>query len=84
MKHYIEDEPCSVGADTVVKLLERIGWSMSAALIRDIAQDRTERNLEAKRWRDAYADVLGRLHKYEPPAPRDEQPDFRPPPEASD
>lgn len=78
---FIDAEPCSIGADTVVRLLERIGWTSAAGLIRRLDERDSQQTREADRWRQAYYEIKER---YEPSKPREAPPDFRPPPEASD
>ena len=78
---WIDHEPCSIGGDTVVALLTRIGWHEAADLIKRISERSAAQNREADRWRQAYEEIR---EKYEPspqPAPRVS---YQPPPEASD
>lgn len=83
-KRYVEAEPLSLGAAEIVEFLRDMGWAGAAAMVRLWADRSTEQNREAMRWRTAYQEVVERLHKYEPPAPRPEPVNFQPPPEASD
>ena len=79
--HYIDAEPCSIGADTVVALLNRIGWREAADLVERISERATAQNREAERWRRAYDELR---EKYEPTPAPSPRVSYQPPPEASD
>lgn len=78
---WVEHEPCSISADTVVSLLQRLGWREAADLIERIGERSAEQNREADRWRDAYEKLR---QKYEPAAAPSAPVSYQPPPEASD
>lgn len=79
-----DDEPLSIGLDTIADFLRRSRRPRMAEFVDDMRGCERRWAAEAERWRRSYQDVLARLHQYEPPAASHAQPNYQPPPEASD
>lgn len=75
---YVEVEPCSVGTDVIAEFLERVGWAMSAELVRTLGDRDAELHREAMRWKDAYTQMLARLEQYEPTPPQPQRVSYKP------
>lgn len=75
-----DPEPASIGLDTVVMELERLGRPRMADFVRGC--ERMEQRLvaESRRWQTLYEQLRGPVEH----APREKQFDPRPPAEASD
>ena len=79
-----EDELGTIDERTVSRYLEQVGRPQMAQYVRWLFAWAAEHGRREKQLREAYARVLERLHKYEPPEPAYVPRDYTPPPEASD
>lgn len=70
-------EPLAIGWDTIADRLDAIGWTRSAAMVRQ----RSDAAAESERWRSLYMQLRELV---EPSAPREAPANYQPPPEASD
>jgi hypothetical protein len=80
----VDDEPATIDGNVIAEHLDAIGRPRMADFVRWMATMTRDAGRRERELRDAYAGLLERLHRHEPPAPAYRPPDFTPPPEASD
>lgn len=78
---HIDAEPISIGADAAARMLRKIGWLNSAALVESLNDDNARQYREMRDWQRRYYELL---EQHNPTAPREKPFDPQPPPEASD
>lgn len=68
-RHPYCDEPLTFTYQDIVRLLRSAGYERFAAHVRELGQDKSDKLALERQWQQRYADVVQRLHVYEPPAP---------------
>ena len=86
MTREIDPEPCSIGLDTIVAYLERMRRPRMAEFARTLLRQEQQHAAERMSWAERERRLLSRLDAYEPLRCTlvQRQPDYTPPPEASD
>jgi len=58
--HYIPPEPCSIGADTIAKLLRKGSRSRSAELVEHMNRRERDDYRQSEVWRQRYLEIAER------------------------
>lgn len=67
-RHQYCEEPLTFTYSDIAELLESAGYQRFAKHVRELGRDKTEKMQIDREWREKYAEVVRRLHVYEPPA----------------
>ena len=68
-RHPYCEEPLTFTYSDIVELLMGAGYERFAKHVRQLGEDKSDKMLIEREWRERYAEVVKRLHVYEPPAP---------------
>ena len=68
-RHQYVEEPLTFTYRDIVELLQSAGYERFARHVQQLGQDKSDKLLIDREWREKYAEVVKRLHVYEPPAP---------------
>lgn len=66
-RHPSADEPLTFTYRDVADLLQSAGYDRFAKHVRQLGDDVRDKNQIDRQWREKYAELVKRLHVYEPP-----------------
>ena len=67
-RHPYCEEPLTFDFMDIVRLLRGAGYDRYAAYVQQLGRDTSDKAILEREWQQRYADVVKRLHVYEPPA----------------